>query len=654
MPKPEISSNEFIKSSKPAIGTQRVKRIEKVGKKPFYKGPIRRLAEELGIHNQPENEVSTVFTDKNFADITKLNDYLKKQLEKSQFNKMTKIQGLSFDSISEGRDIVLKSQTGSGKTLAYLVPLLNKLMAVEPRITRNDGIKILILCPIRELCLQIQNALQNVGRACVNLVPGVLIGGEDIKAEKERIRKGLSIVIGTPGRILYHLQNTQNFSLSSLTSIVFEECDRVLDMGFTREIKSLLESPKLDLTNVQRIMVSASITDQVQDLLQMIARSNSDKLEENYEFIGFEGDKKSLKAPSKLKHFYVFTEESRKLANFITILKLIENEKTIVFVSTADQANFLETICCTIYKPTFRHADFDSKNDQSGRNERPQQPAFDRRILEQFDQDTLAQDVDARFLTQANSDHNKPQRVEEKRENFLNLPVHKIHGHMQQKERSAVFDEFRKSKNGILICTDVGSRGLDYTDTKIIILFDVSPSYKDYINRVGRTARIDKNGAAISLLYPQENIYAQKLVENAEAKELSILHIEDIYISQFQPGTKNLTQFLQYEINGCIIRKNLSYLSRRAYNSFCRAYTQLKDELSFSIKKLNLTGIAKSYGLKSSYSKNAETTEEGYKHTKDGKDLSSSEVAFLERKKMSTIEGLKKVKDRSYMNSEFM
>lgn len=654
MPKPENPRTERANGTNHATETPRAKKIEKVGRKPFYKGPIKPLAEVLGLHNQVENEVSTVFTDKNFADLLGLNDYLKKQLEKSEFTKMTKIQTLSFNSINEGKDIVLKSQTGSGKTLAYVVPLLNKLMTVQPRITRNDGIKILILCPIRELCLQIQNTLQNVGRACVNLVSGVLIGGEDIKAEKERIRKGLSIVIGTPGRILYHLQNTQNFSLSNLTSIVFEECDRVLDMGFAREIKSLLESPKLDLTNVQRIMVSASITDQVQDLLQQIARSNSENLEENYDFIGFEGDKKSLKAPSKLKHFYVFTEESRKLANFITILKLIEKEKAIVFVSTADQANFLETICCGIYKPTYRHTDFDSKNERNDRNQRTQRPAFDHRILEKFDQDTLAQDVDAKFFAQANSARNQSYHSEEKRENFLNMPVHKIHGHMMQKERSFVFDEFRKSKHGILICTDVGSRGLDYTDTKIIILFDVSPSYKDYINRVGRTARIDKEGAAISLLYPQENIYAEKLAQNAEAQELSILHIEDIFISQIQPGTKNLTQFIQYEINGCIIRKNLNYLSRRAYNSFCRAYTQLKDEVSFSIKKLNLTGIAKSYGLKSSISKKSETQEEGYKHTKDGKDLSSSEVAFLERKKMSTIEGLKKVKDRNYMNSEFM
>jgi ATP-dependent RNA helicase DDX31/DBP7 len=654
MPKPEVPRPERPNGTKLGAEAPRAKRIEKAGKKPFAKGPIKPLAEILGLREVIENEVSTVFTDRNFSDLPDLNDYLKKQLVKSSYTKMTKIQTLSFNSISEGKDIVLKAQTGSGKTLAYVAPLLNKLMSAEPRITRNDGIKILILCPIRELCLQILNTLQSVGRACVNLVPGVLIGGEDIKAEKERIRKGLSIVIGTPGRILYHLQNTQNFSLSGLTSIVFEECDRVLDMGFSKEITTLLTSPKLDLTNVQRIMVSASITDQVQDLLQMIARSNSENLEESYEFIGFEGDKRSLHAPSKLKHFYVFTEESRKLANFFTILKLIEQEKAIVFVSTADQANFLETLCCGLYKPTYRHHDFESKNRQNDWNQQSHAPAFDHRMLQQFDQDTLAQDIDAKFLAQANYSRQMPPQQEEKRENFLNMLVLKIHGHMMQKERSAVFDEFRKSKSGILICTDVGSRGLDYTDTKIIILFDVSPSYKDYINRVGRTARIDKEGAAISLLYPQENIYAEKLAKNAQAQELSILHIEDIFASESQISAKNLTQFIQYEINGCISRKNLRYLSRRAFNSFCRAYTQLKDEVSFSIKKLNLTGISKSYGLKSSLSKNADTHDEGYKVAKDSKNLSSHEVAFLERKRMSTIEGIKKVKDRNYMNSEFM
>ncbi len=641
----------------------RVKKIHKAPRKEAQKNeetPVNRaLPTILGLRSNDVEEVSTVFTDKKYIELEELNGFLKRQLEKSEYTKLTKIQALSYQTINEKKDCVLKSETGSGKTLAYLIPLLNSLMSVQPKLTRNDGIKILIICPIRELCLQIQNTLLNVGRACVNLVSGSLIGGEDIKSEKERIRKGLSIVVGTPGRILYHLQNTQNFSLASLTSIVFEECDRTLDMGFSKEIKALIQNPKLNLDAVQRIMVSASISDQVEDLLRLIARSSSSDIEENYEFIGFEGDRKSLKAPSKLKHFYIYTEESKKLANFFTILKLIEDEKIIIFVSTADQANFVETLCCNVFKPTYQHQDRETRQTYNTKRNQQQDSGFDYKLLEGYDQETIGQDVDSKFLSKPKQNTGHSQNLgndfhNQNRDNFIDMPVHKIHGHMQQKERTFVFDEFRKSKSGVLICTDVGSRGLDFTDTKIIILFDVSPSYKDYINRVGRTARIDKEGASISLLYPPERVYADKLVENCQAKELVMDDLEAIFQTEQKPGTKNINQFVQFEINNCIFRKNLGYLSRRAFNSFCRAYSRLKDEVAFSIKNLNLTGISKSYGLKTVLSRNDDTKAHDYKQGKDAKDLSISERAFLERKKNSTIAGVKKIKDRSYMNSEFM
>lgn len=92
-----------------------------------------------------------------------------------------------------------------------------------------------------------------------------------------------------------------------------------------------------------------------------------------------------------------------------------------------------------------------------------------------------------------------------------------------------MYDEFKKCKCGILICTDIGSRGLDFEDTKIIILFDIANSLKDYINRVGRTARIGKEGAAISLLYFQENDYGNMLKNSCNANVLELSMIETIF-----------------------------------------------------------------------------------------------------------------------------
>lgn len=79
---------------------------------------------------------------------------------------------------------------------------------------------------------------------------------------------------------------------------------------------------------------------------------------------------------------------------------------------------------------------------------------------------------------------------------------------MDQKERSKVFKQFNQVKSGILFCTDIASRGLDFSFLRFIVLFDVSPSYRDYINRVGRTGRIEKKGVALSFLYEEELKYA--------------------------------------------------------------------------------------------------------------------------------------------------
>ena len=97
---------------------------------------------------------------------------------------------------------------------------------------------------------------------------------------------------------------------------------------------------------------------------------------------------------------------------------------------------------------------------------------------------------------------------------------------MEQKDRSRVFQKFNQIEKGVMICTDIASRGLDFSSLRVIILFDVSPSYKDYVNRVGRTARIENVGSAISFLYDNEISYAKKLEKNCGAKKLEVEKLE--------------------------------------------------------------------------------------------------------------------------------
>jgi ATP-dependent RNA helicase DDX31/DBP7 len=135
---------------------------------------------------------------------------------------------------------LIKSQTGSGKSLCYLVPIVNYLMSSTPAVRREGGTRALIISPTRELSNQIYTTVEKLTQCCVNIVPGNISGGEKKKNEKVRLRKGLVIVVSTPGRLLDHLENTESFNLTNLNWVVFDEADRLLDMGFGATINVIM------------------------------------------------------------------------------------------------------------------------------------------------------------------------------------------------------------------------------------------------------------------------------------------------------------------------------------------------------------------------------------------------------------------------------
>merc|ERR1712048_1294146 len=161
-----------------------------------------------------------------------------------KFNKMTNIQRPSLPHLLQGRDCLLKSPTGSGKTVCYTLPIVDKLMQMEPRISRADGPYALILVPTRELALQCFEFVQDVCKSCVWVVPGLLIGGDRCKAEKARLRKGVNIIVATPGRLLYHLKETKSLTFHHINFLVLDEGDKLLDMGFEKSILEILNTIK--------------------------------------------------------------------------------------------------------------------------------------------------------------------------------------------------------------------------------------------------------------------------------------------------------------------------------------------------------------------------------------------------------------------------
>ena len=186
-----------------------------------------------------------------------------------------------------GTNLFIQSETGSGKTLAYLLPILHHLTVDGPtgklkKIDRQTGgTRCLVLCPTRELATQ---TILTANKLCAGsfnwVVPGCLSGGEKRKSEKARLKKGVTILIGTPGRVLDHLQKTESLMMSlkgKLEWVVLDEADRLLDMGLGKQVEEITQHLKANSPGSGRnrdgvtwrtVLVSATVTGEIRELAE--------------------------------------------------------------------------------------------------------------------------------------------------------------------------------------------------------------------------------------------------------------------------------------------------------------------------------------------------------------------------------------------------
>lgn len=157
-------------------------------------------------------------------------------------NELTSVQQRAVPIALEGRDILVRSQTGSGKTLAYALPIVQQLQEIRPKITRTDGIYALVIVPTRELAIQTLEVFTKLLKPFTWLVPTYITGGEKRKSEKARLRKGVNILIGTPGRICDHILHTESFKLDKVKFLVLDEADRLYECGYEKDVKIIIDS----------------------------------------------------------------------------------------------------------------------------------------------------------------------------------------------------------------------------------------------------------------------------------------------------------------------------------------------------------------------------------------------------------------------------
>ena len=172
----------------------------------------------------------------------------------------TPIQAKAIPEILAGRDLLAAAQTGTGKTAAFTLPLLQKLSAVQPEGPRR--IRVLVLVPTRELAAQVNESVRTYGRHLPKISTALIFGGVSFNPQADLLRRGVDIVVATPGRLLDHAQQ-RTVNLSAVEFLVLDEADRMLDMGFIHDIRRVL---KLLPAKRQNLMFSATFSDDIRKL----------------------------------------------------------------------------------------------------------------------------------------------------------------------------------------------------------------------------------------------------------------------------------------------------------------------------------------------------------------------------------------------------
>ena len=183
-------------------------------------------------------------------------------LKRLGFERMTPIQAAALPPALLGRDLIARAQTGSGKTAAFALNLLTQL---NPR---HFGVQSLVLCPTRELADQVATEIRRLAAASDNIKVVTLCGGVPLRGQLATLEHGAHVVVGTPGRVLDHLQR-QSLQLDGLRTLVLDEADRMLDMGFADDIAAVVRSCPAQR---QTLLFSATYPDDIAKLSARILR----------------------------------------------------------------------------------------------------------------------------------------------------------------------------------------------------------------------------------------------------------------------------------------------------------------------------------------------------------------------------------------------
>ncbi|MDH5546217.1 MAG: ATP-dependent RNA helicase DbpA [Gammaproteobacteria bacterium] len=246
-----------------------------------------------------------------------LNPALLENLSSLGYTAMTPIQAQSLPHVLAGKDVIAQAKTGSGKTAAFSLGLLEKLDV------RNLRVQGLILCPTRELADQVATEVRKLGRSIPNIKVLTLCGGTPVAPQKASLEHGAHIIVGTPGRVEDHL-NRGSLKLDGLNTLVLDEADRMLDMGFQPALDAIIDAIP---TQRQTLLFSATFPQQIQSIAKRVMREPvSVQLEETH-------DSSSIQ-----QHFFKLDDNVERLTAVRLLLLKHRPESAVVFCNMKKDA----------------------------------------------------------------------------------------------------------------------------------------------------------------------------------------------------------------------------------------------------------------------------------------------------------------------------
>ncbi len=221
----------------------------------------------------------------NFYDIN-LSSEIVHAIEDMGFTEMTEIQYKSIPLLLDGRDVIGRSNTGTGKTIAFGIPAIMNIDS-----NNCQDVKSLILCPTRELAIQCGDEIKKLSKYMKWIKPCAIYGGASMENQIRQLKRGANVIVGTPGRVIDHI-NRKTLRLDSLSSIILDEADEMLNMGFREDIETILESVPEER---QTVLFSATMPKAILDIATqyqtdpiMVKTENSEKSVDNIEQYWFD------------------------------------------------------------------------------------------------------------------------------------------------------------------------------------------------------------------------------------------------------------------------------------------------------------------------------------------------------------------------------